>query len=340
MNVVLIPAYKPDERLIGLVEQLKAKGFENLVVDDGSGEAYREIFERTSIHAKVIHLPENTGKGAALKYGMSALLQHFPDCKYFTTADADGQHTVEDIVRINTEPYAHATMVLSTRDLSGDIPPRSRFGNDLSKWVYTLLTGHYFMDNQSGLRRFSVEHIGWLLRVDGTKYDYEMNVLYHADKQHIPITTMPIPAIYIDGNKSSHFNPVADTVRIYRRLFYSARAGMCTSLFCEALMLAISVMWGYHMLWLTMPSIGITAAVIAELMNVFLIFRYYKYRDMPHAMLRIIMRFGGYTTFCWLISLLCPSVPLFITYNVAVWASIPIRYAISKWIWERRYHHA
>ena len=29
MNVVLIPAYKPDERLIGLVEQLKGKGFEN-----------------------------------------------------------------------------------------------------------------------------------------------------------------------------------------------------------------------------------------------------------------------------------------------------------------------
>ena len=27
MNVVLIPAYKPDERLIGLVEQLKEKGF-------------------------------------------------------------------------------------------------------------------------------------------------------------------------------------------------------------------------------------------------------------------------------------------------------------------------
>ncbi|MBO5783962.1 MAG: hypothetical protein J6R33_03225, partial [Clostridia bacterium] len=300
----------------------------------------REVFESAAAYAKVIYLPENTGKGAALKYGMSALLQHFPECRYFTTADADGQHTVEDIMRINAEPYAQASMVLSTRDLSGDIPARSRFGNDLSKWVYTLLTGHYFMDNQSGLRRFSVEHIGWLLRVDGTKYDYEMNVLYHADKQHIPITTMPIRAIYIDGNKSSHFNPVADTIRIYRRLFYSARASISTALFCEALMLSISVMWGYRMLWLTMLSVGITAAVIAELMNVFLIFRYYKYRNMPQALLNIIIRFGGYATFCWLISLLFPTVPLIITYNVAALAGIPIRYAISKWIWERRYHQA
>jgi len=340
MNVVLIPAYKPDERLIGLVEQLKEKGFKILIVNDGSGEKYRDVFDKAAAYAKVIHLPENTGKGAALKYGMSALLQYFPDCQYFTTADADGQHTVEDIVRINAEPYAQASMVLSTRDLSGDIPPRSRFGKDLSKWVYPLLTDHYFMDNQSGLRRFSVEHIGWLLRVDGTKYDYEINVLYHADQQHIPIATMPIRAIYIDGNASSHFNPVADTMRIYRRLFYSARASICTSLFCEALMLAISVMWGYGLLWMTMMSVGVTAAVIAELMNVFLIFRYFKYRNMPHALLRIIIRFGGYTTFCWLIGLLFPAVPLFITYNVAVWASIPIRYAISKWVWERRYHQA
>ncbi len=336
MDVVLIPAYRPDDRLIMLVEQLKNKGFQCLVVDDGSGEDYRSVFEQTKLYAKVIHLPENTGKGAALKYGMAALLQHFPECRHFTTADADGQHKVEDIVRINSEPYAKASIVLSTRDLSGDIPPRSRFGNDLSRWVYTLLTGHYLQDNQSGLRRFDVSHIGWLLRVEGSKYDYEMNVLYHADKQHIPIMTMPIEAIYIDGNKSSHFNPVLDTVRIYKRLFYSARASIYMSIFCEALVLAITILWGYQMVWYTLPPVGITAALIGEVINRLLTFRYFKYRDFVGSLLRILIRFGGYTTFCWLISVLFPVVPLFITYNVAVLASVPIRYCISKWVSDRR----
>lgn len=336
MDVVLIPAYKPDQRLIVLVEQLKHKGFACLVVDDGSGEDYRSIFEQVKAYAKVIHLPENTGKGAALKYGMAALLEHFPACRHFTTADADGQHTVEDIVRINSEPYASASLVLSTRDLSGDIPPRSRFGNDLSRWVYALLTGHYLMDNQSGLRRFDVSHIGWLLRVEGSKYDYEMNVLYHADKQRIPIATMPIDAIYIDGNQSSHFNPVLDTVRIYKRLFYSARASIYMSLYCEALALAISILWGYQAVWFTLPSVGITAVMIGEFINRFLTFRYFKYSGLIGTLLRLLIRFAAYTAVCWTVGMILPTIPLFITYNLAVLLGFPIRYFLSKWASGRR----
>ena len=44
-NLVVIPAYKPDEALISLAQRVRELGYELLTVDDGSGEAYRHFFE-------------------------------------------------------------------------------------------------------------------------------------------------------------------------------------------------------------------------------------------------------------------------------------------------------
>lgn len=51
MSVVIIPAYKPDERLVGIVDQLWTYGFRIVVVDDGSGEDYLDVFNRTTMSA-------------------------------------------------------------------------------------------------------------------------------------------------------------------------------------------------------------------------------------------------------------------------------------------------
>ena len=42
---IIIPSYEPDEKLIGLLKQLKEAGFKNIVVvDDGSGAEYMHFF--------------------------------------------------------------------------------------------------------------------------------------------------------------------------------------------------------------------------------------------------------------------------------------------------------
>ena len=45
MDIVVIPAYKPDETLIKITDQLWAYGCQIIVVDDGSGEEYQGIFD-------------------------------------------------------------------------------------------------------------------------------------------------------------------------------------------------------------------------------------------------------------------------------------------------------
>ena len=329
MDVVLIPAYQPEEKLLALLEQLHRHGFLLCVVDDGSGDTYASIFQKAEQYAAVLHLPQNRGKGAALKYGISRLSELFPNCAHFITADADGQHPVPEILRVQSALREGASMVLTMRDFSGKVPRRSRAGNDLSRWVYTLLMGRHLRDNQSGLRGFSVRHIDWLLRVKGDRYDYEMNVLCYAEKQKISFETLRIPSVYFEENGSSHFHPLRDTARIYRSLFFSCRASVISALLCGIGVLLETVFLGYDHVWWLLPCICSSSLLLSLLWNIF-VFRRFLYRDGPAMALRAGTRMAFYTACCFASAIWFPMVPLICVFLTAVLFLVPVRYFLQS----------
>lgn len=337
-DVVVIPAYQPDETLVRLVDELYDNGFGILIVDDGSGKGYKEIFNRVSQKATVIAHNENLGKGAALKTGFKAIKNIFPYCKYVITSDADGQHRIGDILRVKQELHNQSTFVLTVRKRKNKIPFLSRFGNDLSKIVYTTLTSHYFSDNQSGLRGFSAKHLDWILLPKGNKYDYEMNMLFYADKQGIPITTIPIEAIYIDDNKSSHFNPLKDTFRIYKLLFSSAWASFAVVVLCEILIGLISIFFGGKFIYITVTSAGILSAFVGIMLNRLVIFRKVHYGDGTRTIIYTILRFAIYTAGCMLMNMYFPNIPLFFSFNIVAVLFVPLKYYVNKGIHFTEYH--
>lgn len=336
-EVILIPAYEPDERLVELVERLAAEDLGILVVNDGSSARCASVFDAVSKLAVVLHAEKNRGKGAALKLGMTALQEKFPEATHFITADADGQHTVADILRVRKELQDGSEFVLTMRNLRRNIPFRSKIGNDLSRFIYTLLTGHFFRDNQSGLRGFHVKHIDWLLQVKGEKYDYEMNALYHADKQHISITTIPIDTIYIDGNSSSHFDPIRDTLRIYRRLFASATGSLVAVALAEILVLLASLLLGYERLRFSLPSAGAVALAVHLLVDRFIIFRHVRYRDSLRLTVQTVIRFALYTLSCKLLGYMLPWMSLWLSFNVVFVLYIPLEYWARKLLYISQY---
>ena len=186
---VLIPAYQPDSVLISLVQALHRENFRLIVTDDGSGPAYADIFSALLPYAEVLTCPENRGKGRALKCALRHLAADPQGCRAFITADADGQHTVADILRVREALLSGSRFVLTTRTLHGkSVPLRSRVGNDLSRFFFSLAAGCFLQDNQSGLRGFSTDCLPWLTEIGGEKYDYEMNVLLYAARQELSIT--------------------------------------------------------------------------------------------------------------------------------------------------------
>jgi len=117
--VVLIPAYKPSAGLLDLVRDLAARSLPAiLLVDDGSGPAFRAIFEQAAEipRVQVLRHAVNLGKGAALKTGINHALCAFPDLAGIVTADADGQHHPEDIVRVAAGILEHpGALVMGAR---------------------------------------------------------------------------------------------------------------------------------------------------------------------------------------------------------------------------------
>lgn len=212
--VVIIPSYEPDQLLINTVTELKKEGFPILVVNDGSSSQYNDIFNSVMNDVEYLSYAKNKGKGYALKYAFSHIRELFPDAKYLITVDGDGQHALEDVVRVYDELNKNNVLVFGVRRFSRDVPFRSRFGNQFSKLTRTLLTKTYIADDQCGLRGFPISYINELIKIKGNRYEYEMNQIVRFQLKQYPIITLPIKTVYLDNNSRSHFSPFKDTVRI------------------------------------------------------------------------------------------------------------------------------
>ncbi len=332
MDTVLIPAYEPDAELIHLTNRLSQAGFSIVIVDDGSGPAYRDIFNTVNEHAYVVRHERNRGKGAALKTGMRYIRDHMPKTTHFITCDADGQHRVEDVIRVSRQLQAGHKFVLTIRQRKEkkNVPLRSKVGNAMSRVVYALLTKRYLSDNQSGLRGFAREHIDWMLQVKRDNYDYEMNVLYYAAKKSIPISTLNIEAIYINNNQSSHFQPVKDTLRIYKSLF-SLAIGQFISFFAAlALVITASVLFGYNHLLFTVPGAGLISYGIHMLIDRCFVFRKTRCYDHLTLLIHQIISNILYTLGCAFFFYACPQVPLWVAFTVIFLLCLPLRYWLYK----------
>lgn len=230
MNTILIPAYKPDDKLVALTDQLLTHDdLKLVVVDDGSGEAFRPVFEALDKRVTLISYPDNKGKGGALKTGIRYIMDHMPECERLVTADADGQHRYADIRRVlDKSEEMPGALVLGSRAFDGDVPLRSRFGNTMTRQVFAIASGVKVRDTQTGLRGFDRDGMRLFVDVPGDRYEYEINMLLTAARAEMPIYEVTIETVYLNDNESSHFNPLKDSLRIYACILKFA----CSSLIC------------------------------------------------------------------------------------------------------------
>ena len=234
---VVIPAYKPDERLWRLATEVLEAGYRLIVVDDGGGEDYLPIFEGLDKRAVILRHPENRGKGAAIKTGLSHLLALTEDYDpaeppLVGIMDADGQHLASDMAKVFEGAAQNPDkLTLGVRVVGKDMPLRSRFGNSVTRAFFRLLTGARVSDTQTGLRAFSVSLIPEMLAVEGERYEYEMAVLTRMAHRRIGFHEVPIATLYEDReNSTSHFRVIRDSVRIYATLLKFAGSSLLSFL--------------------------------------------------------------------------------------------------------------
>lgn len=236
MIAFLIPAYKPDEKLFTLVSQIRDKSIAPIIVVNDGNPIDLDLFSRLQkLDVLIVHHAVNRGKGCALKTGMNFLLLEFPELSGCVTCDADGQHTPEDILRVveDTEKTDNA-LIVGGRLFDKKTPARSRFGNSVTRFVFRFCVGLKIRDTQTGLHGIPVKLMKEFLRVAGDRYEYETNMLLCCKENQFPIKEIPIETIYIEENKSSHFNPLVDSLKIYSLIFKFIISGITSSIidFC------------------------------------------------------------------------------------------------------------
>lgn len=235
--VIVIPALNPSDGLVELVESLIAHGRADpvLIVDDGSHDRFKRVFDAAASlpSVQVIRHKKNRGKGAALKTAIRYAQEIYGDrLQGIVTADADGQHLRDDILKVTEFGRRHDNeFVLGVRDFSGGVPFRSGFGNQLTLFVLALLYGIRLVDSQTGLRYLPASILRHLEALPGDRYEFELECILEARKHNYVIAEVPISTVYLDENASSHFKPLRDSVRIYRVFFrFSISSLLCAGI--------------------------------------------------------------------------------------------------------------
>ena len=220
---LVIPAYEPAQTLPELVTALADDFTSIVVVDDGSRtpeaiDAFAALRDISSV--RLLRHAANRGKGAALKTAFADVLRNAPDCAGVVTADADGQHLADDIRRVADGTLANPSRVtLGVRSFSGSVPFRSRLGNFWTCGEFFLLTRRWVRDTQTGLRGIPRALLPRLASLAGDRYDYEARMLVAAARLPDGLVQIPIATVYLAGNKTSHYRPLADTFSTQSALF-------------------------------------------------------------------------------------------------------------------------
>lgn len=250
--IIIIPAYKPDIKILELVGDLK-NFFENIiVVNDGNDNSYNDIFNALSdkFHCIIVRHYTNLGKGRALKSGFNAafgLMNRIGSCRGVITVDADGQHLVSDIIKVRDAMEEFPRMlVLGCREFNDKtIPFRSRFGNKITTLVFRWLCGLKISDTQTGLRGIPAEYIANCCKIEGEKYEYETNMLLSFKRDGVALKEVGIETVYEGANASSHFNPLLDSIKIYQTIFKYSLASLLSVIIDFCCFQLLWGLWGY-----------------------------------------------------------------------------------------------
>ncbi|MDD5422683.1 MAG: glycosyltransferase family 2 protein [Candidatus Omnitrophota bacterium] len=205
---VLIPSYNEARSIGGIVRELKEKGLDVFVVDDGSTDNTASIAE--SQGAIVVKHKVNKGKGASLQEGFKHILKKNFDAVMIM--DGDGQHKVSDIDGfLSKMEETGADVIIGNRMMDISSMPLIRIHtNRFMSNLISIICGQKIPDSQCGFRLIKREVLD-KIRLTSSNYEIESELIIEAAKKGFKVESVPIMTVYED--EKSKINPVIDTLR-------------------------------------------------------------------------------------------------------------------------------
>jgi glycosyltransferase involved in cell wall biosynthesis len=228
-HLVLIPSYNPGEKVFETLAAARAQWSPVWVVVDGSTDGTTErllALAQTDPGLRVLVLPENQGKGAAILYGL--LEAQKAGFTHVLTMDADGQHPADRIPDfMQQSQWSPDAMILGKPIFAADAPKLRVYGRQVSNtWanLETLWMG--IGDSLFGFRVYPIETLKkimlrhrWMRR-----FDFDPEAVVRLCWAGVRPINVPTTVRYFTAEEGgvSHFNYLRDNLLLtgmHTRLF-------------------------------------------------------------------------------------------------------------------------
>ena len=233
MNLVaIIPHYRHLETLPTVIQALREFHLPIMVIDDGSGDMYADDLQNICIDVQLFRLPENGGKGAAMKHGLfQAAAQGFT---HALQIDADAQHAFSDIPKLLAAAQAAPDAVICGRPIYGEDAPKSRlYGRQITNFWNAIHTHSWsaIWDGMCGFRVYPIEMTNQIIQYQyvGHRMDFDNEILVQLYWHGAKLIWIDTPVVY-ENHSISHFRAWQDNVlisKMHARLFFQMLARLC-----------------------------------------------------------------------------------------------------------------
>jgi glycosyltransferase involved in cell wall biosynthesis len=211
---IVIPAYNEEGTIRDVVKRALKQCKSVIVVDDGSTDNTVEELNNLPIH--LIKHATNKGKAMSLWDGFQLALKNKND--FIITLDGDAQHAPEDIdLLINKRKKHKKHIIIGARLADKDsIPAKRYYANKIANFWIAWASGYPISDSQSGFRLYP-SMLFKDLKISISKnngFVFESEVIIKAAQVGIYSHSVPIPAVYREDARPSHFQGVRDITLI------------------------------------------------------------------------------------------------------------------------------
>ena len=218
-RLVLIPSYNPGHVVFDTVNAALRQWSPVWVVADGSTDGTVEGLQRIAAvetALRVIVLPRNMGKGAAVLHGIDLAAQE--GYTHALTMDSDGQHPAELIPAFMAASSAHPdAMILGRPVFEASAPSLRVKGRMISNWwanLETLWAG--IDDSLYGFRVYPIEPLRHIMRRQRwmRRFDFDPEAVVRMCWHGVRPVNLPAPVKYLRPEEGgvSHFNYLRDNV--------------------------------------------------------------------------------------------------------------------------------
>ena len=218
-HLVLIPSSNPGKKVYDTVREARAQWNPVWVVVDGSTDntpAGLLAMAEQDNGLRVLLLPDNMGKGAAVLHGLDQASDR--GYSHVLCMDSDGQHPAalipEFMARSQREPSA---MVLGVPVFDASAPLLRVRGRKVSNWwanLETLWAG--IGDSLYGFRVYPIEPLRKVMRGQRwmRRFDFDPEAVVRLCWSGVRPVNLPAPVQYLRADQGgvSHFNYLRDNV--------------------------------------------------------------------------------------------------------------------------------